>query len=157
MEEQVQELFEASKAAFGRLDVLVINAGTATKVSIKRENGLMDWPNNFLEQDSAEMETLWHLNVQAPFLLMHHFMLLVEATEDGAKAIIQINSAATHYVQPAIIAMRYSLTRLASTRLIEHCHECHGNNGIVAFAVQPGGVKTDLSADVPQGKGWEAR
>jgi NAD(P)-dependent dehydrogenase (short-subunit alcohol dehydrogenase family) len=157
VEEQIQELLEASKTAFGRLDVLVINAGTATKVSIKRESGLMDWPNNFLEQDPAEMEALWRLNVQAPFLLMRHFLPLLEATEDGAKAIIQISSAAAHYVQPNIMAMSYSLTKLASTRLIEHCHECHGKNGIVAFAVQPGGVKTDLSAEVPQGKGWEVR
>jgi len=36
------------------------------------------------------------------------------------------------------------------------CHEGHHKNGVVAYAIQPGGVKTDLASDVPEGRGWEA-
>lgn len=156
-DDQIKELVEATTTAFGRLDVLVINAGTATKVSVKRESGLMDWPNNFLEQDAQEMENLWKLNVHAPFILMREVLPLLEQTEDGAKAIIQLSSAAAHYTPSDIMAASYSLTKLGATRLVELCHEGHKKNGIVAFAVQPGGVKTDLSSSVPEGKGWEQR
>ena len=156
-ETQIKELVEATKTAFGRLDALIINAGTATKVSIKRENGLMDWPQNFLEQSSEEMESLWKLNVQAPFVLLRNFLPLLEGTKGGAKAVVLISSAAAHYTPSNVMAASYSLTKLAATRLIELCHEGHKKNGIVAFALQPGGVKTDLSASVPEGKGWEAR
>jgi NAD(P)-dependent dehydrogenase (short-subunit alcohol dehydrogenase family) len=156
-ESEIQELVEATKTAFGRLDALVINAGTATKVSIKRENGLMDWPQTFHEQDTQEMESLWRLNVHAPFVLLKNFLPLLESTEDGAKAVIQISSAAAHYTPSNVMAASYGLTKMAVTRLVELCHEGHKKNGIVAFAVQPGGVKTDLSSSVPEGKGWEAR
>lgn len=117
----------------------------------------MDWPQNFLEQAPEEMESLWKLNVQAPFVLLRHFLPLLEGTERGAKAVVLISSAAAHYTVSTMMAASYSLTKAAATRLIELCHEGHKNNGIVAFAVQPGGVKTDLSATVPEGKGWEAR
>jgi NAD(P)-dependent dehydrogenase (short-subunit alcohol dehydrogenase family) len=156
-EEQVKELVTATKTAFGRLDVLVINAGSATQISVKRENGFMDWPNNFLEQSPAEMEALWRLNVQAPFVLMHHFLPLLQDTEDGAKAVIHLSGAAAHYTSADIMAASYSLTKMAATRLVELCHEGHKSKGIVAFALQPGGVKTDMAATVPQGKGWEDR
>lgn len=49
-----------------------------------------------------------------------------------------------------------SLTKFAATRQIEHTHEAHNKNGIVAYTIQPGGVNTDLSGQVPEGKGWEA-
>lgn len=50
-----------------------------------------------------------------------------------------------------------SLTKFAATRQIEHVHEGHHKNGIVAYTIQPGGVNTDLTGKIPEGKGWEAR
>ncbi|KIW03840.1 uncharacterized protein PV09_05139 [Verruconis gallopava] len=156
-EEAVKGLAEATKTAFGRLDVLVISAGKSAKASVKRENGLMDWPSDFREQSPSELESMWRLNVHAPFVLLHHFLPLLECTQGGAKAVVQLSSAAAHYTQAEVMAASYSLTKMAATRLIEHCHEAHKGRGIVAFALQPGGVKTDFAAEVPQGKGWEDR
>lgn len=156
-EEDVKKLVEATKTGFGRLDVLVINAGISASISIVREGGLKDWPQNFHEQTPSEMEYLWRLNVHAPFVLAYHFLALLEETEDGAKAVIQVSSAAAHYTEATMMAASYSLTKMAATRLMELCHEGHKDKGVVAFAIQPGGVLTDMSANVPQGKGWEAR
>ncbi|TID18789.1 hypothetical protein E2P81_ATG05765 [Venturia nashicola] len=153
--EQIQNLFEAVKKGFGRLDVLVINAGSSTALTEVREGGLKDWPRGMIEGPSTELERLWKINVNAPFLLQHHFLPLLEETKDGAQAVIQIGSAAAHYIDPEIMATSYSLTKFAATRQIEHVHEGHNKNGIVAYCIQPGGVKTDLSDGVPEGKGWE--
>jgi len=143
------------KETFGHLDVLVINAGTAPKL-VKKENGLRDFPFGLVEQNVAEFKSIFELNTLAPFVLMHYFLPLLEATKDGSQSIVLISSAAAHYTDPEVMAPSYSLSKFAATRLVEHCHESHHRNGVCAFALQPGGVKTDL-ADVPEGKGWEER
>ncbi|KAE9965197.1 hypothetical protein EG328_009906 [Venturia inaequalis] len=154
-DQQVQDLVEAVRKGFGRLDVLVINAGSSTALTEVREGGLKDWPRGMIEGPSNELERLWKINVNAAFLLQHYFLPLLEETRDGAQAVIQIGSAAAHYIDPEVMATSYSLTKFAATRQIEHVHEAHHKNGIVAYCIQPGGVKTDLSNAVPEGKGWE--
>jgi len=155
-EEEVKSLVEATEKGFGRLDVLVINAGTATALTEVRPGYGKDWPRGLVEGPATELDRLWKLNVNAPFLLMHYFLPLLEATKNGAQAVIQLSSAAAHYIDPEVMAASYSLTKTACTRLIELCHEGHHKNGVVAYAIQPGGVKTDLSGAVPEGRGWEA-
>jgi len=153
-EKQTKSLVEATEKAFGRLDVLVINAGTSTALTETR-NGLKDWPRGLVEGPASEMDRLWQLNVNAAYLLQHYFLPLLEASKDGAQAVIQLSSAAAHYASADIMSASYSLTKFACTRLIELCHEGHHKNGVVAYAIQPGGVKTDMSDSVPEGKGWE--
>lgn len=104
---QVQDLLSATKKGFGRLDVLVINAGTATALTETREGGLKDWPRGMIEGPSTELQRLWQLNVNAPFLLQHYFLPLLEETKHGAQAVIQIGSAAAHYIDPEIMATSY--------------------------------------------------
>jgi NAD(P)-dependent dehydrogenase (short-subunit alcohol dehydrogenase family) len=155
-EEEVKALVSTTKEVFGRLDVLVINAGTSAKLSQVR-NGLKDWPAGLIEGTPSEFERLWKVNVHGPYLLQHHFLPLLEESKDGAQAIIQLSSAAAFYVNPQIMATSYSLTKFACTRLIQHAHEGHNGNGVVAYAIQPGGVKTDMGSSIPEGKGWDNR
>jgi NAD(P)-dependent dehydrogenase (short-subunit alcohol dehydrogenase family) len=155
-EEEVKALASATKEVFGRLDVLVINAGVSPKLSQLR-NGLKDWPAGLIEGPPSEFEALWKVNVYGPYLLQHHFLPLLENSKDGAQAIIQLSSAASFYVDPLVMPTSYSLTKFACTRLIQHAHEGHRKNGVVAYAIQPGGVKTDLASVLPEGKGWEKR
>jgi NAD(P)-dependent dehydrogenase (short-subunit alcohol dehydrogenase family) len=153
-EEDVKALAARTKEVFGRLDVLVINAGTSAKLSQQR-NGLKDWPRGLIEEPPSEFERLWKVNVYGPYLLQHHFLPLLEDSKDGAQAIIQLSSAASLYVDPQVMPTSYSLTKFACTRLIQHAHEGHRSNGVVAYAIQPGGVKTDMATALPEGKGWE--
>jgi NAD(P)-dependent dehydrogenase (short-subunit alcohol dehydrogenase family) len=154
-EEDVKELVEATTKLFGRLDVLVISAGSATNLTHTREGGLKDWPVGIIEGPPSEMERLWKMHVHGPYMLQHYFLPLLEETKSGAQAIIQISSAAAHYTKAELMPASYSLTKFASTRLIQLTHEGHHKNGIVAFALQPGGVSTDIT--LPQGRGWEKR
>lgn len=107
----MQDLVEAIEKGFGRLDVLVINAGTATALTETREGGLKDWPRGMIEGPASELERLWKINVNAAFLLQHYFLPLLEATKDGAQAVIQIGSAAAHYIDPEIMATSYRYQR----------------------------------------------
>jgi hypothetical protein len=40
--------------------------------------------------------------------------------------------------------------------MMEHVHDAHHKKGVNAFALQPGGVLTQMAAgNLPDGKGWE--
>ncbi|KAF2665187.1 NAD(P)-binding protein [Microthyrium microscopicum] len=138
----------------GRLDVLVINAGTATKLVRNPRTGLRDFPGDLVEASVEDFRRVMDVNVMGAWVQCHHFLPLLEQTEGGAKAVVLISSAAAHYIDPSVMAAAYSLSKFAATRLMEHVHEAHKSKGVVAYALQPGGVDTDL-ADVPEGKGWE--
>lgn len=155
-EDDVRALVEVTRKVFGgRLDVLVIAAGAAPATNQTRSTGYKDWPAGLVEEDPSEFERLFKVNVHGPFLLHHYFLPLLEQSKDGAQAIVLLTSAAGFYMKADVMPMSYSLTKLAATRLMEHAHEGHAKNGVVAFAVQPGGVKTDLGSQCPEGKGWE--
>ncbi|KAF2432453.1 NAD(P)-binding protein [Tothia fuscella] len=156
IEGDVKDLADAVGRVFGRLDVLVIGAGSGTKLTHIREGGLKDWPCGVIEGAPTEMERLWRVNVHGPYLLQHYFLPLLEGTKDGAQAIIQISSAAAHYTNAEVMPTSYSLTKFAATRLVELVHEGHKGSGVVAFALQPGGVATGSEKlVVPDGKRWE--
>ena len=154
----VQDLVDSVKTHFGRLDVLVINAGRSTPTVIRPETGLHDWPYGLTEGSISVFKEILSLNLTAPYALIQHFIPLLQATPNGARAIIQISSAAAHYVAGDLQAGGYGLSKFAVTRLVQLTHEAHHErNGIRAFAVQPGGVRTDMASDLPEGKGWEKR
>lgn len=156
-QEQVAALAADIKQKIGRLDALIINAGTSEKTIIRPETGLRDFPWGLSKEvEYEDFYNVINLNVNAVWLMMHEFLPILEETKDGAQAIVAISSTASIMPDPAIMATSYSLSKFACNRIVEHCHLGHSRNGISVFALQPGGVKTDLSAAIPEGKGWEA-
>lgn len=162
-EYQVAKLAEDVTSKFKRLDILIINAGTGAGRIHRESTGLKDWPATFPEQSYSDFQRVMNLNLNAPFLLLHYLIPLLETTAvsategTGAPAVIQLSSAAAHYMDPKLMAMSYSLSKFAVTRLVEHVHASHIPS-VRAYALQPGGVKTALAeASLPEGKGWEER
>jgi len=161
-ENQVKDLATKVWYQFQRLDVLIINAGISSALVQRASTGLKDFPATFPEQSCDDFKRVMAVNFIAPFLLLHYFTSLLQATvtvaKAGAPAVIQISSATAWFVDPAMAPWSYSLSKLAVTRLIEHFHVAHHRHGINAFSVQPGGVKTGLSfLSQPEGKGWFER
>jgi NAD(P)-dependent dehydrogenase (short-subunit alcohol dehydrogenase family) len=144
------------KRTFDRLDVLVINAGRGSKL-VKQPNGLRDWPNNFIDADMADFRSVMDLNTLAPYVAAHHFLPLLEASKDGPQTLAIISSVAMVYMNPSMMSAAYSLSKFAATRIVEHVHEAHKGKGVCAFAIQPGGVTSTMSDQIPEGKGWEKR
>ena len=133
--------------------MLVINAGVTPKLIISLQTGLRDFPYGIVGTPLDDFHRLMNLNLLAAWTVSHYLLPLLEAT-DGAQALVLMYSAAAHYVDASLVALAYSLSKAAAMRLVEHVHEGHKHKGVVAYAIHPGGVKTEVT-DVPEGKGWE--
>jgi NAD(P)-dependent dehydrogenase (short-subunit alcohol dehydrogenase family) len=122
---------EATLARFGRIDGLVANAGIAPFVGLE-------------EGDVDELERLWKIDVEAPFLLVRAaFPALKEAGEGRVITVASLSgkrvmgkNTGYQMAKHAVVALTHSIRR-------------HGwEHGIRATALCPGFVATDLTADV---------
>jgi NAD(P)-dependent dehydrogenase (short-subunit alcohol dehydrogenase family) len=147
-------LADFARTHFGRLDVLVLNAGRGTALVRDAATGRRDWPADLVSASLADFGAVMEMNVGASVTMLHCVLPLLEETRDGPQSVVQLSSAAAHYVDPRVMAIAYSLSKSAVTRLVEHAHEAHKGKGVSVFALQPGGVKSE-GLEVPEGKGWE--
>ena len=122
----------------GRLDCLVCNAGGGRFPSsfsqALHENSTEDW------QESTELNYLsvvYAANKLIPLLL-----------KGEGKTLINISSLAAHIVEmPPFL---YNIAKMASIRLSESIAATYKDQGLLSFAMHPGGVVTPGStANVP--------
>lgn len=66
----------------------------------------------------------------------------------SGKTILNVSSGGAHVVFPG--ASAYQTTKLAILRLSEFTNGDYGEQGIVAFSMHPGGVRTELAGGMPQ-------
>ncbi|MEW5980055.1 MAG: 3-ketoacyl-ACP reductase [Acidobacteriota bacterium] len=133
------KLVEFIRSEFGRLDVLVNNAGVAPKVR-----------SDLLESSEESFDRLISTNLKGPFFLTQavaKWMLeLRESVPDYSPAIVNISSISAYTSSPnrgdyclskAGISM---MTKLYADRLAEF--------GIPVFEIRPGVIATDMTAGV---------
>ena len=125
--EAVKNAVEKSIAAFGRLDVLVNNAGTAI-------------PKTFEETTLEEMDRILAINVRGVFVTTQ---AALKHMKDGGR-IINIGSAMGERVQtPGLVP--YSATKGAVKIFTQGLSREVGSRGITVNNVQPGPIDTDLN------------
>jgi 3-oxoacyl-[acyl-carrier protein] reductase len=125
--EAVKNAVEKSVAAFGRLDVLVNNAGTAI-------------PKTFEETTLEEMDRILAINVRGVFVTTQ---AALKHMKDGGR-IINIGSAVGERVQtPGLVP--YSATKGAVKIFTQGLSREVGSRGITVNNVQPGPIDTDLN------------
>ena len=123
----VKDAVEKAAAIFGRLDVLVNNAGTAI-------------PKPFAETTLEEIDRVININIRGVFLTSQ---AALKHMNDGGR-IINIGSAVGERVQvPGLVP--YSATKGAVKIFTQALSRGVGSRGITVNNVQPGPIDTDLN------------
>jgi NAD(P)-dependent dehydrogenase (short-subunit alcohol dehydrogenase family) len=131
-EQPLIALAEAHRERFGRLDVLVNNAGVGIGAP------LADTQTKYLDMQLA-------VNVRAMVLLTRECMpLLKEAGAEHGKALI-VNTASIAGKYPQGFLGIYSATKHAVVGFSGALHKEHQNDGIQVTALCPGFVDTDMT------------
>jgi NAD(P)-dependent dehydrogenase (short-subunit alcohol dehydrogenase family) len=131
--ESVAKAAKETDKAFGKLDILINNAGYLSEF---RPIG---------EDDSDEWWMNWEVNIRGLYLVTKAFLPLM--LRGGDKTIVNLTSIGGHLCAPG--ASGYQTTKFAVMRLTEHLNGDHGNKGLLAYCIHPGGVMTELASKMP--------
>lgn len=124
---------EATLAHYGRIDVLVLNAGIATFVGL--EDGDID-----------DFDRLFTIDVKAPFLLIRAALPALKLSGQGRV----INVASLSGKRVMGLNAGYQMAKHAMVALTHAVRRIGWEHGIRATALCPGFVATDLTAGVAE-------
>ena len=136
----VASLAHKVRQEFGRLDVLVHNAGFSGPLTLLMASG-----------SPTDFKTAFDVNCTGVYLAAHYFIPLLLASPQGAKAFIAVSSMAAHMTNGPVANHGYCVSKMAQMRLVEFMAEQYGGKGLFAVAVHPGGVKTGFAKGIPEG------
>jgi 3-oxoacyl-[acyl-carrier protein] reductase len=123
----VQDAVEKTAATFGRLDVLVNNAGTAV-------------PKTFEETTLEEMDRVIDINVRGVFVATQ---AALKHMKDGGRIITIGSCVGERMMTPGLVP--YSATKGAVKMFTQGLSREVGSRGITVNNVQPGPIDTDLN------------
>ncbi len=131
--EAVRAAVEKTVAAFGRLDVLVNNAGTAI-------------PKTFEETTIEEMDRMIDINVRGTLATTQ---AALKHMKSGGRIIMIGSCVGERVLTPGLVA--YSATKGAVKMFTQGLSREVGSRGITVNNVQPGPIDTDLN---PAASDW---
>src|SRR5438034_623246 len=126
----VKAAVEKTVAKFGRLDVLVNNAGTAI-------------PKKFEEATLEEMDRVIDINVRGVFIATQ---AALKHMRDGGRIIMIGSSVGERNMMPGLVP--YAATKGAVKMFTQGLAREVGSRGITVNNVQPGPIDTDLNPAV---------
>ncbi|KAF9306318.1 hypothetical protein BG003_001055, partial [Podila horticola] len=133
-EASVAHAAERVKQECGHLDILVNNAGYIEKWTPIAESNPSEWWRS------------WEVNIKGVYLMTRAFLpLLLQGT---LKTIINVSSTGAHSTKRG--ASAYQTNKFALLRFTEFIAVEYGDQGIVAIAIHPGGVPTELGLNLPK-------
>jgi NAD(P)-dependent dehydrogenase (short-subunit alcohol dehydrogenase family) len=127
-----------TKKTFGKLDILINNAGyLETFIPVS-------------ESDEDDYWTTWEINYRGVYWMTKEFLplLLDPEYKDGYKTIVNLSSIGAHLIRPG--ASSYQTTKFALLRFTEFLMAENAEKGLLAYAVHPGGVMTELAMKMPK-------
>jgi 3-oxoacyl-[acyl-carrier protein] reductase len=131
----VNAAVEKTAATFGRIDVLVNNAGTAI-------------PKTFEESTLQELDHMIDLNVRGAFVATH---AALKHMKNGGRIIMIGSCVGERMMTPGLVA--YSATKGAIKMFTQGLSREVGDRGITVNNIQPGPIDTDLN---PAAGEWAA-
>lgn len=103
--------------------------------------------STILEADPDVYWRTWEVNVRGLFNMTRTFLPLLLST-DGLRTIINVASSGALSVRPK--SSGYRSSKLAVIRWTENVQEDHKDEGLLAYCVNPGAIKTAITANVPE-------
>ena len=150
--ESIGEAAKEIEKEFGRLDILVNNAYVQISSLLSTEedcnrnrSGYLETFTPIAESDPDEWWYTWTVNMRGPYLVTRSFLPLL--LKGGDKQIVNLSSIGAHATRHG--ASAYQTSKLAILRFTEFIMSEYGEKGILAFAVHPGGVMTEMGARMP--------
>jgi 3-oxoacyl-[acyl-carrier protein] reductase len=132
-EEQVRALIERTLERFGRLDVLVNNAGIMTRGA-------------FADTPVSDYASMWAINVTGTFLCTRY--ALPPMVRAGYGRIINLSSQLARAGVGRGGFAAYAATKGAIEAFTRAIALEYGGHGITVNAIAPGGIDTDMSRAV---------
>lgn len=154
-DEDVKQLADDVKRVFGRVDVVIANAGIISKYIVS-ESGYRKIPQGVAEDD--DFERVISINLNGSRRTAKYFFQLLKDTKDGAQTFIVVTSTAAHSTDSQFISMAYGISKIANNRMAEMMHNDHyEKDGILSYAIHPGAVVTPQTQNHSneQGDFWE--
>lgn len=125
---------EATIARFGRLDVLVNNAGILRQI-------------DFESGGEEILDEMWAVNVKAPFRLIR--LALPHLKRAGSGRIVNVASTDGKRYRDPSVSVAYAMTKHAVMALTHAAKFAGWEHGVRVTALCPGAVDTELVAAVP--------
>jgi 3-oxoacyl-[acyl-carrier protein] reductase len=125
--EAVTAAVEKTVATFGRLDVLVNNAGTAI-------------PKPFQEATPEELDRVIDINVRGPMIVT---WAALKHMRDGGRIIMIGSCVGERMMTPGLVS--YAATKGAVKMFTQGLSREVGSRGITVNNIQPGPIDTDLN------------
>ncbi|KAJ7174249.1 NAD-P-binding protein [Mycena filopes] len=132
----VKAAVKGTIAAFGRLDVVIANAGKADP-----------WKKPFTEYDPDNWWKTMEVNIRGVYNIAH-FALPELVKTNGYNVII--GSVGAQMRMP--FASSYVTSKHALNRLNEYIHTEH--SGVKSFSLNPGAIKTSMADNNPEAAPW---
>jgi NAD(P)-dependent dehydrogenase (short-subunit alcohol dehydrogenase family) len=129
----VAELATTIKETYGKLDILVLNSGYSGPVVVKVDDG-----------DPQDFQDVIDVNLVGTYHVAHHFVPLLKESR-GAKTFIAVGSFAALITSGPIANTAYCISKFAQARFVEFLAEQFGEEGVLAVAVHPGAVNTEMA------------
>ncbi|KAJ3035018.1 hypothetical protein HDV00_004390 [Rhizophlyctis rosea] len=120
---------------------------TDTPFTLVNNAGYGDKSVSIADTDPAGWKKTWDVNVNGIYLTTRYLLPHLSTTTKQKNYIINISSAGSRLTTPGLNA--YQSSKTAVNRFTEFLQLEHGStHNLVAFAVHPGEVMTDLARDV---------
>ncbi|KAJ5616270.1 hypothetical protein N7537_001384 [Penicillium hordei] len=117
-----------------RLDILVNNAGYLPRFVPITESDPEDWWKG------------WEVNVKGVFLLTRQMLPIMLRDRQSDRTIVTLTSTSAHRVSSG--GSSYQMTKLVNLRFSEFIGAEYGSEGVLAYAVNPGAVATEMGRSV---------
>lgn len=127
-EDSVGAAADAIRAEFGRLDVVINNAGVLGSFG------------KVGDTDPGQWWRVFQVNLLGPYLVSRAMVPLLRQSEHSY--VIHVASVGAHLVNPALSA--YQTSKMALVRFSQLLQREYSDDGVTSFSVHPGNCQTDI-------------